>query len=68
MEVLNFLKSERKRREEIVSRLLSKNHITASEATVLLNSVNRINIQRVEMSSGARILAGDDNTAHNNYR
>jgi hypothetical protein len=51
----------KKKRHEIVERLLSEGNITAKEAIVLLNEKMVINIQKMEMSSGAKIIAGDDN-------
>lgn len=47
---------------EIVERLLLNNQITAKEATVLLRKNLVVNVDRIEVSSGARVVGGDDNT------
>lgn len=61
MDILSFLKSETKRRQSLIERLLSKGQISTSEAALLLKTTERIHINKVEMSSGAKIVMGDDN-------
>lgn len=65
MDFLLFLSSRKKRREKVVERLLAENKITASEAVLLLSTIERISIAKLEMSSGAKIVAGDDNETTN---
>jgi hypothetical protein len=47
---------------EIIQRLLEQKSITAAEAIILLDKqpIN-IYVEKLEMSSGARITGGDDN-------
>lgn len=68
-EIFNKFKAsvDKSERETIVKRLLKKRHIDEHEASVLL-SVFDINIRadKLEMSSGAKIVAGSD--FEQNYR
>ncbi len=61
---MNILKSLgiKSRREKIVERLLSENHINISEAIELLKVNETINVNINDVSSGARITVGEDNT------
>ena len=61
MDILKSLGIKSKR-EKIVERLLSENHINASEAIELLKVKETINININDVSSGARITVGEDNT------
>jgi len=46
-------------KDAIVQRLLDSKAITAHEATLLLKSVDiNLNVQNMEMSSGAKIIGG----------
>lgn len=61
---MNILKSLGiiSQRESIVQRLLDNGQISAAEAIVLLKVKETINIRVAEISSGARVIAGDDNS------
>lgn len=65
MDILSFLKSENRIKQDIVSRLLDGRHISAKEAAILLNGTTRINISKLEMSSGAKVVGGDDYETNN---
>lgn len=60
---MDILKSifKKKDKREIVVRLLAEGSITQKEAVILLDNKITINIQKAEMSSGAKIVYGDDN-------
>lgn len=54
-------RSELNNKDEIVARLLNRGHITPSEATVLLKTIDiTLNAESLEMSSGAKIVGGSD--------
>lgn len=50
-------------KNRIVKRLLEEKHITVSEATILLKDKVKVNVSfdHLTMSSGARIIVGDEN-------
>jgi hypothetical protein len=61
MELLNFLKSKKDQRSHLVERLLKSKAISVKEAALLLTTIENINISLEGMSSGAKIVFGDDN-------
>ena len=53
--------SDRNQKERIVARLLENGSVTASEAALLLTTqVINLNAERLDVSSGAKILGGSD--------
>lgn len=54
-------------KENIVERLLGEGSITAGEAVTLLREKFEINIASadIDISSGARVIGGDDNSIDN---
>lgn len=66
MDVLSFLRSTTKQKELIVDRLLQKGSIDSKEAVILLKTFGRISVGKIELSSGAKIVAGDDNETTSN--
>lgn len=61
MDILKSLGIKSKR-EKIVERLLSEKRITPSEAVILLRNTEHITIKVDHISSGARVITGDDNS------
>lgn len=61
MDILSFLRSTSRQKEMIVDRLLSEGSIDSKEAVILLKTFDKISVGRIELSSGAKIVAGDDN-------
>lgn len=61
---MNILKSLgiKTHREKIVQRLLADNHITASEAVELLKVKEIVNVRIDNLSSGAKMTIGEDNS------
>ena len=60
MDILSFLSSRTKAKENIVNRLLEEGVITSKEAVILLKSTENITIEKIEISSGAKVVAGDN--------
>lgn len=60
---INNLLNSKSKKEIIVECLLDKGLISGSDAVYLLRGETNINIKinDVELSSGAKIIAGDDN-------
>lgn len=51
----------RSAKESIVINLLKKGHISPEESTVLLRGDLHVNITVADMSSGAKVIVGEDN-------
>lgn len=70
IEAFRKVKSEElAQKERIVERLLSSRYINVSEAAILLKTINiDINTNKIEMSSGAKIVGGSDFENHDHGR
>ena len=57
------------RKEKLVEKLLEEKRITTSEAVILLgNSNTTIHVAELNISSGARIIGGDNNSQEHEHR
>ena len=52
-------------KESIVTKLLQNNFITPAEAVILLKGDINLHVQKIELSSGSKIVNGDDNETVN---
>lgn len=67
---MNILKSLgiKSHKQKIVERLLQVGQITAAEAVELLNKKEHVHIHIESLSSGARLIIGEDNTVDSHIR
>lgn len=56
MNLLDFIKPNAKRRQDIIERLLHNGDVTVREAMILMDTNKVIKIEKIELSSGAQII------------
>lgn len=49
-------------KQDIVSRLLEEKQITTKEAAILLEGTTFITFEKIECTSGGKVVLGEDNT------